>query len=78
MRQLTEFARTLELTLLVVVLLSSSAIVIGQQQPPAVPHPSASSVQVTPRQGPFRRFERVTQYEPAHAYCRARRTYHPR
>ena len=52
MRQLTEFTRTLELTLLVVVLLSSSAIVIGQQQPPAVPHPSASSVQVTPRQGP--------------------------
>ena len=49
MRRLTEFARTLELTVLAVMLLGTSATVIGQQQPPAVAHPSTSNVQGTPR-----------------------------
>ncbi len=52
MRQLTDFTRTVQLTLLAAVLLSISSTMIGQQQPPAVSHPSTSSVQVTPRQAP--------------------------
>jgi len=52
MRQVIKFTRSVELILLAAVLLSSSTTMIGQQQPPAVSHPSTSSVQVTPRQGP--------------------------
>lgn len=51
MRRLTERTRTLELIVIAALLLSGFPTV-GQRQPPAVTHPSASSVQVTPRQAP--------------------------
>ena len=48
MKQLTEYARTLE-RIMIAVLLLSAFPTAGQQQPPTVSRPSTSSVQVTPR-----------------------------
>src|SRR5438045_3860044 len=48
MKQEISMAKILDIASLAI-LLAISGNVIGQQQPPIVPHPSASSVQVTPR-----------------------------